>query len=82
VLGDELPPVEYLERKKHLPKRVRYWLMQAVGEPVPPTDGEEVDQILWIAIDEAVRVVSYDRDIDTVRAAAKRLAELGILTHP
>jgi 8-oxo-dGTP diphosphatase len=49
----------YLDRKGR-EKIVRYWLME-------PTDGtfrpsSEVDELRWLTVDEALRVLTYERD--------------------
>lgn len=49
----------YLDRKGR-EKIVRYWLME-------PTDGTfrpsaEVDELRWLTVDEALRVLTYERD--------------------
>jgi 8-oxo-dGTP diphosphatase len=71
-LGEELDPVEYRDRKKRA-KVVRYWLMEPEND-VTFTPNDEVDELRWLAPDEAVDVLSYPRDAELVRAAAERLA--------
>jgi 8-oxo-dGTP diphosphatase len=62
----ELPSVEY--EAKGRPKIVRYWLMEVEDDPgfVP---NDEVDEVRWLPLDEALALLSYDRDHDLVRAA-------------
>jgi 8-oxo-dGTP diphosphatase len=62
----ELPSVEY--EAKGRPKIVRYWLMEAEsgGDFVP---NDEVDEVRWLPFDDALSLLSYDRDHDLVRAA-------------
>jgi 8-oxo-dGTP diphosphatase len=70
-LGEELPPVHYTDNRGR-PKTVRYWVM--VPEEVPPfAPNDEVDELLWLAPDEAVERLSYvhDRELVTVWAQAK-----------
>jgi 8-oxo-dGTP diphosphatase len=71
-LGEELDPVEYRDRKQRA-KVVRYWLMEPEND-VTFTPNDEVDELRWLAPDEAVGVLSYPRDAELVRAAAERLA--------
>ena len=71
TLGEELDPVEYRDRK-HRAKVVRYWLMEPDND-VTFTPNDEVDELRWLAPDEAVGVLSYPRDAELVRAAAERL---------
>jgi 8-oxo-dGTP diphosphatase len=59
VLGRELPSTTY-EDDRGRPKIVRYWIMR-------PTAGafvanEEVDAIEWRRLDEAVPLLTYERD--------------------
>jgi 8-oxo-dGTP diphosphatase len=61
----ELPRVEYEVRGR--PKLVRYWAMEVVGEtPFEPND--EVDAVRWVDPDEALALLSYDRDREPVLA--------------
>ncbi len=62
----ELPAAEY-EANGRL-KLVRYWLMDVEHEgPFVPND--ETDQLRWLPPDEALRLLTYDRDLDVLRAA-------------
>jgi 8-oxo-dGTP diphosphatase len=55
----ELPAVRY-EVRGH-PKLVRYWAMEVVDETrFEPND--EVDEVRWLEPDEAIALLSYDRD--------------------
>jgi 8-oxo-dGTP pyrophosphatase MutT (NUDIX family) len=59
-LLDELGSTEYRDSKGR-PKRVRYWAMRVVGgvpRPAPP----EVDEVVWLPLAEAGKVVTYERD--------------------
>ena len=61
----ELPATAY--RVGGRPKVVRYWLMDVEHEgPFVPND--ETDQLRWVTPDEAMRLLSYDRDRDVLRA--------------
>jgi 8-oxo-dGTP diphosphatase len=62
----ELPATEYRDAKgRH--KLVRYWLMEVEAEPgfVP---GREVDQVRRLPMQEALALLTYDRDRDVLRA--------------
>jgi 8-oxo-dGTP pyrophosphatase MutT (NUDIX family) len=62
----ELPASEYQVRGR--PKVVRYWLMHVEHDgPFVPND--ETDELRWAALDEALQLLTYDRDHDVVRAA-------------
>jgi 8-oxo-dGTP diphosphatase len=50
---------EYLDRKGR-PKVVGYWVMAAEGGTFVPND--EVDEVRWLSIAEAARLLSYERD--------------------
>jgi 8-oxo-dGTP diphosphatase len=66
-LRDELPATAYVDAKGR-PKQVRYWLMHRVdGEPrpVPP----EVDEVRWVPLGEARRLLTYERDGAVLEAA-------------
>jgi 8-oxo-dGTP pyrophosphatase MutT (NUDIX family) len=61
----ELPEVRYEVRGR--PKLVRYWAMEVVDEtPFEPND--EVDEVRWLEPEEALRLLTYDRDREPVRA--------------
>jgi 8-oxo-dGTP diphosphatase len=52
---------------KGKPKVVRYWLMdiEHEGSFVP---NDETDQLRWVTLDEALRLLTYDRDRDVLRS--------------
>jgi 8-oxo-dGTP pyrophosphatase MutT (NUDIX family) len=50
---------EYVDRKGR-PKTVAYWIMAATGGSFSPN--EEVDELRWLRLDEAARLLSYPRD--------------------
>lgn len=63
ALGVSLGSTEYTDRHGR-PKRVRYWTMT-------PVDGgfevnSEVDEIRWLAADDARALLSYDLDRDVL----------------
>jgi 8-oxo-dGTP diphosphatase len=59
----ELVELRYTDRKDR-PKRVRYWAMEPVSGEFEPND--EVDEIKWVAADDAARWLTYDHDVDVV----------------
>jgi 8-oxo-dGTP diphosphatase len=65
TLVRELPAVEYEVRGK--PKLVRYWAME-VEDETPFEPNEEVDEVRWLEPDEALALLSYDRDREPVLA--------------
>jgi len=54
---------EYLDRKGR-PKAVAYWVMAAESGFFAPN--EEVDELLWLDLESAARVLSYPRDWELV----------------
>lgn len=60
VLHDELETVEYRDRKQRS-KRVRYWHMTVGTEHTFEPD-HEVDEVRWIPIHEAGRLLTYAHD--------------------
>ena len=70
-LGEELEPVNYEDRKGR-DKVVRYWLM----EPEDDTDfvpNDEVDQLRWLAPEDAVALLSYPHDKELVLSAVEQI---------
>ncbi|MEV4492794.1 NUDIX hydrolase [Micromonospora coxensis] len=62
-----LPTVRY--RSEGRAKAVDYWSMRAVGEGgFQP--GTEVDDVRWLGVDDAVRLVSYPHDAEVLAAFA------------
>ena len=62
-LGRELGETRYRDNKDR-PKVVRYWAMEGgEGEFVP---NDEVDELRWVSLDDAKRMLSYDFDRDLV----------------
>jgi len=69
VLGQELPSTRYVDGKGR-DKLVRYWEM-AVADQLDWVPGAEVDEQLWLRIDEAGRRLSYGRDVEVLDAFAR-----------
>ncbi len=61
----ELPAVEYEVRGR--PKLVRYWAME-VADETPFVPNDEVDEVRWLEPQEALALLSYDRDRELVVA--------------
>ncbi len=67
ALVRELESTHYTDGKGR-PKIVRYWLMQVEGGRFAPND--EVDELRWLTPDEAVDLLTYDRDRELVAGSA------------
>ncbi|HUF54804.1 MAG TPA: NUDIX hydrolase [Dehalococcoidia bacterium] len=68
--------------KEDRPKVVRYWAMRAKGGVFTP--GREVDELRWLPIDEAISLVTMDRDRDLLRrflAAPPALRTVLLVRH-
>ncbi len=59
-LGGELPEVRYADRKGRA-KLVRFWRMEVVEADAFEAD-DEVDELRWVTLEEAVALLSYDTD--------------------
>jgi len=74
-LARELLPTAYTDARGRA-KVVRYWSMSVVGEH-PFVPGDEVDEIRWLGLDDAVALLSYERDVEVVHSfAGPRVREL------
>ncbi len=73
---------EYVDRKGR-PKTVAYWIMAAAAGSFRPN--EEVDELRWLRLDEAARLLSYprDRELVAVLMAADQVepAHLNAIRH-
>jgi 8-oxo-dGTP pyrophosphatase MutT (NUDIX family) len=58
-IGRELPATRYHDRHGR-PKRVRYWEMEVEGGEFAPN--REVDEVQWVDLDTAARMLTYERD--------------------
>lgn len=63
VLGHELFTTGYIDRKGR-PKSVRYWEMTVADGKFQPSD--EVDEVRWLKLAGAAKLLSYDRDHDVL----------------
>jgi 8-oxo-dGTP diphosphatase len=70
-LGEDLGTTSYYDRHGRL-KTVRYFAMQPLGGGESPQ--HEVDEIRWLGLEEARRLLSYDRDLDMLDALADMAA--------
>jgi 8-oxo-dGTP pyrophosphatase MutT (NUDIX family) len=68
-LLEPLPSTRYRDGRGRS-KTVRYWLMQPVGGEFEPH--REVDEIRWLAPDDAACTLTYERDLPVLRAALER----------
>jgi 8-oxo-dGTP diphosphatase len=66
-LEDGLPAVRYRDHKGR-PKVVRYWRMRPIEVPARFLPNDEVDEILWCPLAEAVSRLTYDHDRELVTA--------------
>jgi 8-oxo-dGTP diphosphatase len=65
VLREELPSTSYTDSHGR-PKRVRYWLMDPIGGEL--AFRHEVDEARWVTLDEALRFLTYDRDVTLLQS--------------
>jgi 8-oxo-dGTP diphosphatase len=62
----ELPSIEYPDAKGR-PKVVRYWVMEVEAD-VGFVPGDEVDELRRLPLEEALALLTYDRDHDVLLA--------------
>ena len=67
-LGRELAPISYPVEQGT--KKVRYWAARALGGEFTP--GDEVDQLLWLPIADAMKRLQYPHDRKVLRRFAKQ----------
>ena len=60
TLESELPSTEYRDHKDR-EKIVRYWQMEMDEDP-GFTPNDEVDELRWLPMDEARKLLTYERD--------------------
>ena len=58
---------------KGRPKTVRYWRMDALDGAF--TANSEIDELLWLAPEDALERLTYDHDHELVLMAARLAAE-------
>jgi 8-oxo-dGTP diphosphatase len=72
-LGPELTSSSYKDRFGR-DKVVRYWAMPVRGGEVGGQhEVEEVDDVRWVPVDEARRMLSYDRDAEVIDSLERAL---------
>jgi 8-oxo-(d)GTP phosphatase len=54
-------------------KKVYYWAARSTGGEFEP--GKEVDELVWLPVDDAMRILDYPQDRKTLRHFAKRPAD-------
>ncbi|SEG72664.1 8-oxo-dGTP diphosphatase [Thermomonospora echinospora] len=67
-LGRRLPTTTYM--KSGRPKRVDYWSATAIGAGRPFVPNHEVDRLEWLPVDDAARLLTYERDVDLLHEFA------------
>ncbi|MEV4116470.1 NUDIX hydrolase [Nonomuraea sp. NPDC049695] len=65
LLGRALPPVHYLSAGRL--KRVDYWVARVAGDD-GFSPGDEVDELRWLPVEEARRLLTYEWDVGLLRA--------------
>jgi 8-oxo-dGTP diphosphatase len=65
VLEDELPSTAYRDSRDR-PKRVRYWRLRVVGGSL--AFDHEVGTARWLSPGEAEELLTYERDLEVLRA--------------
>ena len=76
-LGNELSSTSYVDRRGR-PKTVRYWAMRPLSGAFVAND--EVDEIRWIAVDQADAILTYPREahvLATFMASSSPMVEAG-----
>ncbi|HYH49780.1 MAG TPA: NUDIX hydrolase [Acidimicrobiia bacterium] len=66
-LGTELPSTSYRDNKGR-PKTVRYWAMEPLTGEAAFTPNAEIDEIRWLPVVDAVKLLSYEHDRPVVQA--------------
>jgi 8-oxo-dGTP diphosphatase len=72
TLGQELPTTVYLDRSGKQ-KRVRYWAMTV--EEGSPSGANEVDEAVWVPLEEAPGMLTYVHDADVLDALLGAIGE-------
>ncbi len=65
TFGPELGTIEYAVGEDK--KTVRYWAAQAIGEPESVMDITEVDQLIWLLVDDAFEKLSRKEDQEILK---------------
>jgi 8-oxo-dGTP diphosphatase len=67
-LGEELPTIRYRDRRDRF-KEVRYWAMEPLDGTIQEGN-DEVDEVRWLPIDQALQLLTYVHDREVVAAWA------------
>lgn len=83
-LGVPLPDQHYLVGNRD--KVVHYWIGRVVGndDVAGYLPNDEIDEVRWVALDEAAELLTYSRDRDTLAAAREhshKTRTLVVLRH-
>ena len=70
-LGRQLAPISYPVEQGT--KKVRYWAARALGGEFTP--GDEVDQLIWLPVADAMKRLQYPHDRKVLRRFAKQPAD-------
>ena len=73
--GRELDESHYADGKGR-PKVVRYWMMTVRSGSFVVND--EVDQVRWLTVSKAARLLSYSRDVPVLESFERELRRSGI----
>jgi phosphohistidine phosphatase SixA/8-oxo-dGTP pyrophosphatase MutT (NUDIX family) len=65
VFGPELGQIQY--EFDGATKIVKYWSAQAIGNPSNIMDSNEVDQLIWVTLDDAKNKLSMDSDKEILK---------------
>lgn len=81
-LGHPLPTARYFVQRKGepTPKTVEYWAAQVVSEHEP--EGDEVDTVRWVGVQEAASLLTYQRDVEQLEAFAQAWDDDALDTWP
>jgi 8-oxo-(d)GTP phosphatase len=73
-LGEHAGSVEYRDRNGR-PKIVQYWRMTVVADPGPHPPNDEIDDVRWLTIRQALEQLTYEHDCALVRDLRDDLAK-------
>ena len=73
AVGDELVSTNYVDHRGRT-KQVRYWAMTVTSGSFSPND--EVDEVRWLALDEAASKLSYVHDRDVLASLERTVGNV------
>lgn len=76
LFGPDLGEIHY--DVEGVRKRVRYWAAEAIGNPISVLDIKEVDQLIWVTLEDAKSKLTSDSD----RIILENFRLFGADTHP